>query len=1003
MIRLAVLLCSAALLARAGVGVRILLGVGDTESKDWSGEVSAESARIASVEPWRLDGDDSLQPGNRWKMSTHNIRLFGAQLAVPHPVVANGVLVLLDGEAENTTITVRTAQGNFTTKLSEIPFGVRKAELGARALVERVPQWTRITNDREEQDYPAAVAGKNGEVWLAYAEFKHHPDHNRIRVTPNQFDLLTAKPGGDQILVKRFANGVWGESIAVTAPGGDLYRPAIAVDGQGRPWVFWSANTNGNFDVWARVLDNGKPGVTVRISNAPGSDIDVAAATDSAGQVWVAWQGWRNGKAGIFAASQAASQHGNGFSAPVTVSTSTGNEWNPAIAADASGRVSVAWDSYRNGNYDVYARTARIGQGDGQGSGKWGSEVSVASTAAYEAYPSIAYDPSGTLWVAYEQGGERWGKDYGADESSGFSVYQARAIRLIGYTREGRKVEPAADPGTALPGQARVMAESIGRQSDSNDWLVPFPDAWKQRGANRPTPPHPGPRNTAPRLISDGSGRLWLANRSPQPIFWTNVGTVWTEYVSSYGGGSWTNAVYLHHTDNLLDNRPALVSVNPGELLAINSSDGRRQYVAMAYMPGAVSATEKEVAADPYNNDLYMHRISLGPASGPLAVKDASAPPPAKADARDKLERDAVAAMRVHRIKAMAGNTTGNTSSKLQILRGEFHRHSEVSMDGGNDGTVLDQYRYMLDAAAMDWVGCCDHDNGAGREYTWWIQQKLTDIFYTKGKFVPMFSYERSVAYPEGHRNVLFVQRGVRVLPRLPRTAEDPVVRAPDTLMLYAYLKKFDGVVASHTSGTNMGTDWRDNDPDSEPIVEIYQGERQNYEMPGAPRTNSATDSIGGWRPKGFINLALEKGYKLAFEASSDHISTHMSYSNILATGASREALLDALKKRHVYGATDDILAEYSCGAHIMGDAFSSSTPPSLRVKLRGTAPFAKVSVIKNNNYVYTTQSDQPTMEFTWRDVNPDKGKTSYYYVRGEQTDGQIVWVSPMWITYTGT
>ena len=104
--------------------------------------------------------------------------------------------------------------------------------------------------------------------------------------------------------------------------------------------------------------------------------------------------------------------------------------------------------------------------------------------------------------------------------------------------------------------------------------------------------------------------------------------------------------------------------------------------------------------------------------------------------------------------------------------------------------------------------------------------------------------------------------------------------------MLYRYLKKFDGVVASHTSGANMGTDWRDNDPDSEPIVEIYQGERQNYEMPGAPRTNSATDSIGGWRPKGFINLALEKGYKLSFEASSDHISTPMSYSRIFSPRA---------------------------------------------------------------------------------------------------------------------
>jgi len=39
-------------------------------------------------------------------------------------------------------------------------------------------------------------------------------------------------------------------------------------------------------------------------------------------------------------------------------------------------------------------------------------------------------------------------------------------------------------------------------------------------------------------------------------------------------------------------------------------------------------------------------------------------------------------------------------------------------------------------------------------------------------------------------------------------------------------------------------------------------------------------------------------------------------------------------------------------------------------------------------------------VEFTWRDEKPEAGKTSYYYVRGEQQDGEIVWVSPMWITY---
>jgi hypothetical protein len=81
----------------------------------------------------------------------------------------------------------------------------------------------------------------------------------------------------------------------------------------------------------------------------------------------------------------------------VKVSQSEANEWNPAIAADQSGRVTVAWDSYRNQNYDFYLPTAT--------SGKWGPETAVAASARYQAYPSIAYNRDGRIWVAYEEGG----------------------------------------------------------------------------------------------------------------------------------------------------------------------------------------------------------------------------------------------------------------------------------------------------------------------------------------------------------------------------------------------------------------------------------------------------------------------------------------------------------------------------------------------------------------------------------------------------------------------
>jgi hypothetical protein len=232
----------------------------------------------------------------------------------------------------------------------------------------------------------------------------------------------------------------------------------------------------------------------------------------------------------------------------------------------------------------------------------------------------------------------------------------------------------------------------------------------------------------------------------------------------------------------------------------------------------------------------------------------------------------------------------------------------------------------------------------------------------------------------------------------LPASAKRP--HSPDTQMLYRYLKQLDGICASHTSGTDMGTDWRDSDRKVEPVVEIYQGARQNYEMPGAPRSNTAQRSLGGWRPLGFVSRALKMGIRFGFQASSDHISTHMSYCNVWAEAPTREAVLTGLKRRHVYGATDNIIAEMHSGEYFMGDAFTTKAKPTLRVKLVGTGPLAKVHVIKDGNYVHTLEPGKQTVEFQWTDLAPEAGKTSYYYVRGEQEDGELVWISPMWITY---
>jgi hypothetical protein len=354
-------------------------------------------------------------------------------------------------------------------------------------------------------------------------------------------------------------------------------------------------------------------------------------------------------------------------------------------------------------------------------------------------------------------------------------------------------------------------------------------------------------------------------------------------------------------------------------------------------------------------------------------------------------EAAAVERMRNYRIEH-AGKT-------YQLVRGEFHRHTEYSSHRDQDGALEDMWRYAWDAAAMDWLGNGDHDNGNGREYPWWIIQKLADIFNHPPRFVAPFTYERSVVYPNGHRNVMLARRGIRTLPRS-ELLGSPEEGTPDTKNLYAYLHHFGGICASHTSGTRMGTDWRDNDPAVEPVVEIYQGHRHNYEHYGAPRSATATKQIGGYEPAGFVWNALARGYRLGFQSSSDHVSTHMSYAMAMVEDVSREGLIDAFHKRHCYAATDNILLDVRSGDYLMGDEFTADEPIRLQVKVIGSAPIGRIDVIKNNGYVYSVTAEEREAEFEWKEANQPAGTLSYYYVRVEQDDGQLAWSSPIWVRY---
>jgi len=83
-----------------------------------------------------------------------------------------------------------------------------------------------------------------------------------------------------------------------------------------------------------------------------------------------------------------------------------------------------------------------------------------------------------------------------------------------------------------------------------------------------------------------------------------------------------------------------------------------------------------------------------------------------------------------------------------------------------------------------------------------------------------------------------------------------------------------------------------------------------------------------------------------------------------------------------------------------MGDQFDTSKRPELDIHVQGTAPIAKLHVIRDNKYVYSTEPKEREVNLKYVDMEAKPGKTSYYYVRLEQKDGNLAWASPLWITY---
>ncbi|MGH9719276.1 MAG: hypothetical protein ACRD8O_03630 [Bryobacteraceae bacterium] len=753
---------------------------------------------------------------------------------------------------------------------------------------------------------------------------------------------------------------------------------------EGEVWLAWVAYRNRASEVQARRFDGAAWGPAQKVTDQPGDIFLAKMGRDRKRRPWVVWSANVNGNwdlygryldGGSWSAPErltndpqpdiyhqlatdsrgnlwlvwqgfrsgksdvfARRNDGNAWSAAERVSTAAANDWEPAIAADSAGKVYVAWDTYDKGNYDVMARS--------WSDGKWAEVIPVAATPRFEAHVSIACDKSGRLWAAWNESGFQWGKDSGfLVKKEATRLYQSRWIGVAIYAG-GNWLEPATDLNRALMDDMR----------EYNDF---------------------------PIVQFDPAGRPWVYFRhrtsrirdihSNAPLH----RATWEIFGTAYDGERWSSPQPMPASAGRQDVRAGFADDGRGNLYAAWATDNR-DYEEFLFR----------------HSDIYAGRL---PAIASTPIEPALQP-----RVIPKMETFPVHADEPKDLARIRGYVIESGGAKYKIYRGDTHRHTEFSMDGNNDGSLQQTYRYAIDAAELDYLGVSDHNGMGGPDvdYVSWLQQQMVDLFTLPRTFTPLFVYERSVGYPNGHRNVIFAKRGNPTLP-IPQSEQQGRDGAK---ALYEYLKKYGGIAISHTSASNMGTDWRDNDPEVEPLVEIYQGDRVSNEYEGAPKAahrGNPASAPGGFRPAGYVWNALAKGYKLGIQASSDHLSTHISYACTIATDFTRDGLVDAMRKRHSYGATDNIILDYRMQTggreYLQGDIVAAPGEFKLWVKAIGTAPIRQIDVIKNNSFLHMRNPMTSEATFTFVDNQPSAGE-SYYYVRVIQVDDQIAWSSPIWV-----
>ena len=349
------------------------------------------------------------------------------------------------------------------------------------------PWITAITPHEGFNDEPALVATDSGEIYVGWISFRDGAD---------RLEIARYSHEGDRFV----ANGRW---TALSGEGTYLLGLRAAATGNGAYFVF-GREIEGNWDIFALRVDRDGPARPVLIAGGPTTQIKPAAAWRD-DTLFVTWEANPASERKIFMASLRA----RAVSEPLEVSLAGTSNYGPTIAASESGRVSIAWHSYRDHNYDIYLRERSV-------DGDWGPTRRLTSAPGIDRHPQLV-SHADEFWLVYE--------------------HALMEEYFVGRTDERHLVA------------AKVTARGLESP----------PDYWNSA-------PLATTRSEAGTAVFDSQGRLWIAYQRPR-----EPRGGWTVEVVGYTGDGWVGPRRLSQRRSL--DRQAPIALKDDRLLLAFQAD----------------------------------------------------------------------------------------------------------------------------------------------------------------------------------------------------------------------------------------------------------------------------------------------------------------------------------------------------------------------------------------------------------------------------------------------